>query len=170
MAMDTNTASRIIDMLNDFRIMITNMLIQRIQSLENDKNVLKLKLHATLQENQRAFQRNTALESQAEVYKDCLERAGRQRIELERQMGALRRRNRILIDALGQSDDEQVRLFLCSMLINWYVRVCVCVCVCVRVCAKSLMFYCLNIFHCLNIFYCLIIFQISFQIGEQSQD
>ena len=122
--MDTNTASRIIDMLNDFRIMITNIMLQRIQSLENDKNAFKLKLHATLQENQRALQRNTALESQAEVYKDCLERAGRQRIELERQMGALRRRSRILIDALeGQSDDEQVRLFLCSMLINW----CVCV-------------------------------------------
>ena len=127
--MDTNTASRIIDMLNDFRIMITNIMLQRIQSLENDKNAFKLKLHATLQENQRALQRNT----QAEVYKDCLERAGRQRIELERQMGALRRRNRLLIDALeGQSDDEQVRLFLCSMLINWCVCVCArgCVCVC----------------------------------------
>ena len=134
--MDTNTSSTIIDMLNDFRIMITNIMLQRIQSLENNKNAFKLKLHATLQENQHALQRNTALESQAEVYKDCLERAGRQRIELERQMVALRRRNRILIDALeGQSNDEQVRLFLCSMLINWcvcvggWVRARVCVCV-----------------------------------------
>ena len=131
-ALYTKTASRIIDMLNDFRIMITNIMLQRIQSLENDKNGLKLKLHATLQENQRAVQRNTALKSQVEVYKDCLERAGRQRIELERQMGALRGQNRILIDALeGQSDDEQVRLLLCSILIN------VCVCVCARVCVQK---------------------------------
>ena len=54
-------------------------------------------------------------------------------------MGALRRRNRILIDALeGQSDDEQVMLFLCSMLINWYV----CVCARVRVCPRACVCVC----------------------------
>ena len=123
-------------------------MLQRIQSLEQDKNAFKLKLHATLQENQRALQRNTALESQAEVYKDCLWRAGRQRIELERQMGALRRRNRILIDALEeQSDDEQVRFS--------YKLVCVCACACVCVCKKPnvLLFEYFLVFDCFSNFF-----------------
>ena len=54
-AIDTNTAPKILDMLNDFRIMLTNIMLQRIQSLVQDKNGLKLKLHAALQENQRAL-------------------------------------------------------------------------------------------------------------------
>ena len=54
-AMDTNTASRILDMSNDLSIMLTNIMLQRIQSLEQDKNALKLELHAALQENQRAL-------------------------------------------------------------------------------------------------------------------
>ena len=39
-AIDTNTAPKILVMLNDFRIMLTNIMLQRIQSLEQDKMVL----------------------------------------------------------------------------------------------------------------------------------